>query len=136
MNFDVIVCGQISLDLHPGIHHLTLNRAASPGKMFEVGALEIATGGAVANTGLALHKIGVSAGLMTHIGEDMMGDLLTAQIREFGPHLTDLITRSPEMSVEVGPACCPSATSTMASPGTPWLSSTWSTTAWRLRPPG
>ena len=95
MSFDVIVCGQISLDLHPGITHLPLNRIASPGKMFSVGALEVTTGGAVANTGLALHKIGVRAGLMTRIGDDMMGDLLTAQIRAFDPHLADLLRRIP-----------------------------------------
>jgi sugar/nucleoside kinase (ribokinase family) len=83
----------VSLDLHPGIAHLGLQRIAAPGKMFEVGALEFTTGGAVPNTGLALHRLGVQVGLMTTIGDDLMGDLLMTQIASFAPHLTRLIKR-------------------------------------------
>lgn len=41
-----------------------------PGKLIEVGPAVVAPGGAVANTGLALHQLGVAAALVGKVGTD------------------------------------------------------------------
>lgn len=61
---DVIVSGHMCLDLLPDMRDVPLDGMASPGRLFEIGALEMSTGGAVSNTGLALHKLGIDVGLM------------------------------------------------------------------------
>ncbi len=43
------------------------------GALAEVGPATIATGGSVSNTGLALHKLGVTTRLVTSVGDDAFG---------------------------------------------------------------
>ncbi len=71
--FDVVVCGHLCLDLLPQMNHLPLNVLSSPGQLFEVGNLQLSTGGAVSNTGLALHRLGVDVRLMAKVGDDFIG---------------------------------------------------------------
>jgi hypothetical protein len=55
MPTDAVVAGLICLDIIPRFPDpVTL----APGKVTEIGAADLATGGAVANTGLALHLLG------------------------------------------------------------------------------
>jgi sugar/nucleoside kinase (ribokinase family) len=54
-----------------------------PGRTIEAGPVTFATGGAVANTGVALHRLGVPVALVGRVGADLFGrvvyDLLAAQ---------------------------------------------------------
>lgn len=47
-----------------------------PGKLVNVGQAALATGGAVANTGLALHRLGVPVRLMGKVGDDFFGEAI------------------------------------------------------------
>ncbi|MGD0713975.1 MAG: carbohydrate kinase family protein [Gaiellaceae bacterium] len=67
---EAVVAGHISLDLFPGLQGpVTLE----PGRLVEVGPVVISTGGAVANTGVALHRLGVRVRLVGKVGADLFG---------------------------------------------------------------
>lgn len=76
----VIVAGHISLDISPKLDRLqgqkTLSDVFSPGKLVEINGTDIHLGGAVANTGLALRKLGADTILCGKIGNDAFGKLL------------------------------------------------------------
>lgn len=91
MSYDIIVSGHLCADLLPDTVNTPLSALSSPGKIFEVGKLEMATGGAVSNTGLALNQLGVNVGLMTAVGDDMLGRVIIARIKDYGAHLADLV---------------------------------------------
>ncbi len=92
---DVIVSGHLCLDLIPRMAHVPLDALATPGRLFEVGPLDIGTGGVVSNTGLALHRLGVSVRLMATVGDDLLGQLIIACLRDHDPALSALITVRP-----------------------------------------
>ncbi|MCK5802968.1 MAG: carbohydrate kinase family protein [Lentisphaeria bacterium] len=75
-----VVGGHICLDIIPDIDHPI---ELIPGRLFEVGAPTIATGGAVSNTGGALHILGIPTTLMGKVGDDSFGrsvlDVLAAR---------------------------------------------------------
>ncbi|GAC1349771.1 MAG: hypothetical protein NVS2B12_36690 [Ktedonobacteraceae bacterium] len=62
---EVIVAGHICLDIFPVFNGQTsASGVISPGKLVKVGPALIAIGGSVANTGLTLHRLGITARLM------------------------------------------------------------------------
>ena len=85
MNTDVgiVVAGHICLDIIPALdaEGRPAREMIVPGRLVKVGAATIATGGAVANAGLALHRLGVPVRLMGKLGDDLLGrsvlDILT-----------------------------------------------------------
>ena len=85
---DVIVSGHLCLDLLPMMDNVRLSDLPSPGHLFEVGPMNFSTGGAVSNTGLALHKLGVSVGLMSNVGDDLIGRMILAFLENRDPVLT------------------------------------------------
>jgi sugar/nucleoside kinase (ribokinase family) len=88
---DVIVAGHLCLDIHPEMDHVALNMLASPGRLFEAGALTLATGGAVSNTGLALYRLGVDVRLMANIGDDFIGQVITSILASHDPALNQYV---------------------------------------------
>ena len=82
----IIIAGHICLDIHP---HLSGPADARPGQLLKIGPATVTTGGAVANTGLALHRLGVEVGLMGKVGDDAFGRLLLDLLREHSSHLSD-----------------------------------------------
>jgi sugar/nucleoside kinase (ribokinase family) len=64
---DIVVGGHLCLDLIPRMEGVPLEKRLSPGQLFLVGALDISTGGAVSNTGLALHRLGAEVRLMATV---------------------------------------------------------------------
>jgi len=74
---DIVVAGHICLDLIPQI--LTGGDWA-PGKLIETGPLTASTGGAVANVGLALEKLGQPTQLIAKVGRDSLGDAIRATL--------------------------------------------------------
>lgn len=91
MLYDVIVSGHICIDLLPEMENVPLQGIASPGKVFEVGSLAISTGGAVSNTGMALHKLGANVGLMTTVGDDVLGQVLINILQQRDDRLSRLV---------------------------------------------
>ncbi|MFL5629506.1 MAG: carbohydrate kinase family protein, partial [Ktedonobacteraceae bacterium] len=62
---EIVVAGHICLDIFPTFaEHTSASEMLVPGKLLNVGPAVLAVGGSVANTGLALHHLGVSTRLM------------------------------------------------------------------------
>ena len=83
----IIVAGHISLDITPVFYNeegIDSAKLLSPGKLIEVGDAHIHAGGAVSNTGLALHRLGANALLMSKIGSDSFGHILETCLSETG----------------------------------------------------
>jgi sugar/nucleoside kinase (ribokinase family) len=73
---DAVVAGHICLDVIPDLSGTSqdgFEQRFRPGHLVEVGPAAIATGGAVSNTGLALHKLGISTRLMGRGGDPLRG---------------------------------------------------------------
>lgn len=91
----IAVVGHICLDIIPDMQS---GGAIEPGRLVEVGAATIATGGAVANVGVALHRLGCKVHLSADVGDDAFGREIVAlvprderavtQIRAHGDHPT------------------------------------------------
>lgn len=78
---EIVVAGGICVDVLPTFIGAQKSAAEvlAPGKMTYTGPMLAATGGAVSNTGQALHRLGVSVRLMGKVGNDLWGDA-TVQI--------------------------------------------------------
>lgn len=87
MKKKVIVAGHICLDITPVFPDGTAERVEqilSPGKLIQVGNADVHTGGAVANTGLAMKLLGNDVALMGKIGTDVFGSLVQNVLDEYG----------------------------------------------------
>ncbi len=90
--FEVVVSGHLCLDLIPQMGNVAPPSLALPGRLLEVGAMQMATGGPVSNAGLALHRLGVRVGLMSRVGDDWLGQATIDYLRQRDPALCSLIT--------------------------------------------
>lgn len=75
----VIAAGHICLDITPMFPDRKVQHPGellSPGKLLEVGAADVHTGGSVANTGLAMKKLGADVSLMGKVGKDAFGNMI------------------------------------------------------------
>ncbi len=81
---NVVVAGHICLDIIPEFPETREGAAAAPppGKLAIVGPAEASTGGCVSNTGLALHKLGISTALLGKVGDDLLGRATIDFIRQ------------------------------------------------------
>lgn len=87
---EVVVAGLVCLDVIPSIQEgKLLKQFFLPGKLIEVGAATIATGGAVANTGVALHRLGISTSLMGKVGNDEFGRILLDSLKGVDSRLAE-----------------------------------------------
>lgn len=86
----VIVAGHICLDIFPGFLPDTtdLKKIIQPGQLIEIDKVTMSTGGPVANTGLALHKLGIPTGLAGKIGNDTFGQAILNIISSYNQALT------------------------------------------------
>nr|WP_314464708.1 carbohydrate kinase family protein [uncultured Clostridium sp.] len=74
-----VVAGHICIDITPVFplkEIQQVNKVLVPGKLIQMDGVNISTGGAVANTGLALKLMGIDVSLMGKIGEDAFGSLV------------------------------------------------------------
>lgn len=87
----VIVAGHICVDIIPtfGEHFVPLDQLLRPGRLTNVGPAVLSTGGAVSNTGLALHRLGVPVQLMGKIGADLFGSAIQDVLRRHDPALVE-----------------------------------------------
>lgn len=81
-----IVAGHICLDITPVFYHGAeeIGKILLPGKIIDVDAADIHSGGAVANTGLAMQYFGIDTKLMGKIGTDTMGQTLLSSLALYG----------------------------------------------------
>ncbi len=96
--YQAVVAGHLCLDVIPDMSHMSRNtfeRVFRPGRLLDVGAVTIATGGAVSNTGLALNKLGIRTALMGKIGTDMFGEAIKGVVASYDPGLTDTLLIDP-----------------------------------------
>ncbi len=83
---DVVVAGHICLDLIPRLRD---SPALEPGGLTVVGPAVVSTGGAVANTGLALHRLGTSVAMMGKVGTDAFGRVVLDLLAQHDPSLRE-----------------------------------------------
>ena len=82
----IIVAGHICLDVTPVFpagNTQPLHKLLSPGKLVQMEGVHLATGGAVANTGLALKILGADAALMGKVGDDEFGRLVLERLEAY-----------------------------------------------------
>jgi sugar/nucleoside kinase (ribokinase family) len=81
----VMVAGHICLDITPTITNNcdgSIDQVLCPGKLVNVGRAVLSTGGAVANTGLSMNRIGVDVILNGKIGDDKFGSIIKNLVGE------------------------------------------------------
>ena len=71
----IIAAGHVCLDIIPTFLRgaATLDAVLQPGKLVDIGPALLSTGGSVANTGLALKRLGLPVRLMGKVGKDAFG---------------------------------------------------------------
>jgi sugar/nucleoside kinase (ribokinase family) len=87
----IVVAGHICVDIIPVWTQAVESIAAvfRPGRLTEVGPAMVSTGGAVSNTGIALHRLGVPVRLMGKIGPDLFGRAILDVVRSYDEALTE-----------------------------------------------
>jgi sugar/nucleoside kinase (ribokinase family) len=88
---DAVVSGHICLDVHPdlsGADREPFEKIFHPGHLLASGPVSFATGGTVANTGLALHRLGVTTRLVGKVGDDLFGRTICQIIDSYSKDLT------------------------------------------------
>ena len=91
-----VVAGHLCLDIIPTISEgEAFEHAFAPGRLVEVGRATLATGGAVSNTGVALHKLGVPTRLMGKVGDDNFGRTILDLLGGFDTALVGQMIVSP-----------------------------------------
>ncbi|HLO32090.1 MAG TPA: carbohydrate kinase family protein [Anaerolineales bacterium] len=97
-DLEAVVAGHICLDLHPdlsGAAREPFEKIFRPGHLIASGPVSFATGGAVSNTGLALHRLGVRTKLVGKVGDDQFGETVCRIIASHGENLTDCMIIDP-----------------------------------------
>lgn len=91
MRVAIIVAGHVCLDVIPTLPASCQSLATwlVPGGLVNVGPMTISTGGAVSNTGLALHRLGVPVCLIGKVGDDTFGRATLDVFRSYDPALAE-----------------------------------------------
>ena len=88
---EIIVAGHICVDMIPRLSKSQTRPEdlIHPGRLARIGPLAVALGGAVANTGLALHRLGVPTALMGKVGDDLLGNMILRLLSEYDAMLAE-----------------------------------------------
>lgn len=87
MRKKAVVAGHVCVDITPeipGEEAASINEVIAPGKLIPAGHITISTGGAVANTGLAMKLLGAEVTLMGMVGKDDFGDIVRRVLCQYG----------------------------------------------------
>jgi len=85
---DIVVAGHICLDIIPDWRIGSI-KTIIPGHILEMSGLKLSTGGAVANTGIALKKLGISTALLGKVGTDALGKVILEILKKEGKTLAE-----------------------------------------------
>lgn len=84
----IIAAGHVCVDITPMFPRKNvfqnLSEILIPGQLIQMDGVSIHTGGSVANTGLALKKLGCDCLLLGKIGEDALGQMITEIFSQYG----------------------------------------------------
>ncbi|NLC67470.1 MAG: carbohydrate kinase family protein [Clostridiaceae bacterium] len=100
----VVVAGHICLDITPTFiksNKNSLDEIFIPGKLINVGRINISPGGPVSNTGIALSILGINVELMGKVGRDYFGECILNILKPRGLHKGMIITEGEETSYTV-----------------------------------
>jgi len=100
----VIAAGLVCIDIAPIFETGKVNdvsKILSPGKLTEVGAADIHTGGSVANTGLAMKILGADVSLMGKIGDDEFGRMVLGILDQYDASEGMIVDRDSSTSYTV-----------------------------------
>lgn len=104
---DIVVSGHLCLDIIPEMADVALSELPSPGRLFEVGPVTVATGGAVSNTGLALHVLGADVRLVANVGDDLVSHLILDYLRSHSgvlvEHISTMVGSASSYTVVLSP---------------------------------
>lgn len=81
-----VVAGHICLDITPVFPKQSENMAGKvlvPGSLIHMDGVDVHTGGAVANTGLAMKKLGGNVRLVGKVGRDAFGEIVKSILGEY-----------------------------------------------------
>ncbi len=85
---DVVAAGHVCIDITPAfgaVSGATVAEILRPGQLVRMEGVQINPGGAVGNTGPALHRLGLRVALMGKCGADPFGQILMERLRELAP---------------------------------------------------
>lgn len=85
--YDMMFCGHICLDLVPRFPQTgprKLSQVFIPGKLVEVGAVDVTLGGSVSNSGAAAARLGFRTCIQAKVGRDEFGGLVRSLIQKAG----------------------------------------------------
>lgn len=88
---EIIVAGHICLDIIPTIYEKKsgMDALLVPGKLVDIGPAILSMGGAVPNTGIALHRLGSNVRLMGKVGGDPFGQTILHLLKKTDPLLVE-----------------------------------------------
>lgn len=78
----VLVASHICLDIIPGLPSGPQTGSPKPGSLDPLGPVTLAVGGCVGNTGIAPHRLGMRSTLVARVGDDRLGAVLSALLRD------------------------------------------------------
>ena len=99
-----IIAGLLCLDVIPDLSAVPegqFQHRFQPGHLMRTGGIRSVPGGAVANTGLALHRLGIPVRLVGKIGDDLFGQVLQVALHEVSPHVAADLVIDPGQSTGV-----------------------------------
>lgn len=99
-----VVAGHICIDItpvFPGNEVRALSDVLAPGKLIQMEGVTISTGGAVANTGLAMKMMGINVSLMGKVGKDAFGSLVLDSLKEYGAQEAMIVAKDSDTSYSV-----------------------------------
>jgi sugar/nucleoside kinase (ribokinase family) len=84
---EIVVAGHLCLDMYPGFPQgatRPLSDILRPGALVNMERMSFSTGGAVANTGIALRVFGCDVVSVAKVGDDPIGDLVLKILARYG----------------------------------------------------
>lgn len=103
-NKKAIVAGHICIDITPVFPEKRvsdLSKILSPGKLIRMDGVDIHTGGCVANTGLAMKKLGADVSLMGKVGDDELGALILNILNDYEAEGGMIVSKDAQTSYSV-----------------------------------
>lgn len=85
--YDVMAAGHLCLDIFPSIPdtgELRMGDLLRPGRLVNVGAITLSTGGSVSNTGIGMKQLGNNVRFCASVGDDDLGGLIIDLLRSNG----------------------------------------------------